>query len=596
MNEDIIYPKFECEIRLYEILENDTLFICTNYLPKFYEQNEPNIFANIWIIDITNKNLAKERHHNCTKIERKLPRKAKLRQIRTILEKNNMVEGNDVAEESNYVKSNQFQMGSNYYFLNKDKIQVAIEYEVEKNLVDILQIGDILHIIKTSDTDWARLKNESDYGFVLKEDIVTKAQAQAFYTLSRDQWKIDNMFEEKFECKHKLDTLCNRSLIAYNNISATIPCLTISLRASLVNRNEMFTSYETTKQYSHTKVEKAVITIEDKNIHLTNKFKIEVEAALNSEQTYIKVTKITVNMNARTTSSSIGGIIGNKSQSEKKSELLNSETKKSYFRIIGGDKEKYYKHEKINWMESLKNSQSWEIIEYDDIHSIFDLLDNKLRKKALKALGQRILKAKVETLTFELDLHSKKPYIYPLHDKLDISNLDEYQIFASLLSYPSQFDCFQEYQIKFESNKYTVDVGKNNQYTAKISIPHKEASNILNTCLLSTCILESPDKTASNEIINFPTQDKVILYKEHPTTVIGTYFSYSKNSACLFIHDLKNEKNSIEESFLQRLKLFSSTVIIEDDNYKDYVGQAKIKWNNNRSQPRIFCGTGDKFE
>ncbi|CAG8855170.1 8612_t:CDS:2, partial [Gigaspora margarita] len=191
-------------------------------------------------------------------------------------------------------------------------------------------------------------------------------------------------------------------------------------------------------------------------------------------------------------------------------------------------------HEKINWMESLKNSQSWEIIEYDDIHSIFDLLDNDLRKKALKALGQRILKAKVETLTFEL--HSKKPYIYPLHDKLDISNLDEYQIFASLLivihhvmskkkrkqntkefsiqlglvviGYPSQFDFFPEYQIKFESNKYTVDVGKNNQYTAKIPIPHKEASNILNTCLLSTCILESPDKTASNEIINLPTQDK----------------------------------------------------------------------------------------
>ncbi|CAG8838718.1 30766_t:CDS:2, partial [Gigaspora margarita] len=328
------------EIRLYEILENDTLFICTNYLPKFYEQNEPNILANIWIIDITNKNLTEESYHNCTKIERKLPREAKLRQIRTILEKNNMVEGNDVAEDSNYVKSNQFQMGSNYYFLNKDKTQVAIEYEAEKDL--------------------------SDYGFVLKEDIVTKAQAQAFYTLSRNQWKVDNMFEEKFECKHKLDTLCKRSLITYNNISATIPCITISLRASLENRNEMFTSYETSKQYSHTKVEKAVITIEDKNIHLTNKFKIEVEAALNSdcsnettrkklfevseryghfyarcivfggaiieevsnnasssEQTYIKDTKITVNMNARTTSSSIGGTIGNKSQSEKKSELSN---------------------------------------------------------------------------------------------------------------------------------------------------------------------------------------------------------------------------------------------------------------------------------
>ncbi|CAG8823213.1 2746_t:CDS:2, partial [Gigaspora margarita] len=70
-------------------------------------------------------------------------------------------------------------------------------------------------------------------------------------------------------------------------------------------------------------------------------------------------------------------------------------------------------------------------------------------------------------------------------------------------------------------------------------------------------------KTASNEIINLPTQDKVILYKEHPTTVIGIFFA--------------------------KIELFSSTVIIEDDNYKDYVGQAKIKWNNNRSQPRIFC-------
>ncbi|CAG8845487.1 28296_t:CDS:2, partial [Gigaspora margarita] len=327
MNENIIHPKIEGELRLYEILENDTLFICTNYLPKFYDQNEPNIFANIWIIDITNKNLTKESYHNCTKIECKLPRKAKLRQIRTILEKNNMVEGNDVAEKSNYVKSNQFQMGSNYYFLNKDKIQVAIEYEAKKDLVDILQIGDILHIIKTSDTDWTRLKNESDYGFVLKEDIVTKAQAQAFYTLSRNQWKVDNMFEEKFECKHKLDTLCKRSLITYNNISATIPCITISLRASLENRNEMFTSYETSKQYSHTKVEKAKDMATSMHVVsflvelLLKKFPImQVQV---SEQAYIKDTKITVNMNARTTSGSIGGTIGNKSQSEKKSELSN---------------------------------------------------------------------------------------------------------------------------------------------------------------------------------------------------------------------------------------------------------------------------------
>ncbi|CAG8789946.1 19731_t:CDS:1, partial [Racocetra fulgida] len=58
-------------------------------------------------------------------------------------------------------------------------------------------------------------------------------------------------------------------------------------------------------------------------------------------------------------------------------------------RVIGGNITTY--KDEPEWIKSLDDFRTWKIIEYDEICPIFDLLDSKLRKEVLEALGQRIL-------------------------------------------------------------------------------------------------------------------------------------------------------------------------------------------------------------
>ncbi|CAG8593487.1 7375_t:CDS:2 [Racocetra fulgida] len=77
----------------------------------------------------------------------------------------------------------------------------------------------------------------------------------------------------------------------------------------------------------------------------------------------------------------------------------------------------------------------WDIIAYDEIHLIFDLLDNdypKLRKEILDILGQRIMSAGVSDI---IKHDFATPFTYPLETKLTkIEDIYKCHIFASIMN------------------------------------------------------------------------------------------------------------------------------------------------------------------
>ncbi|RIA95363.1 hypothetical protein C1645_816731 [Glomus cerebriforme] len=88
--------------------------------------------------------------------------------------------------------------------------------------------------------------------------------------------------------------------------------------------------------------------------------------------------------------------IENKSRDSKKKSKFYSF---NYMKLLGGkhpsDKDFDEDAEK-NWIESLKDYQNWDCIEFKDPISIFQLLPDDLRKESIKSIGKRILHASAD--------------------------------------------------------------------------------------------------------------------------------------------------------------------------------------------------------
>ncbi|CAG8735028.1 2535_t:CDS:2 [Cetraspora pellucida] len=87
-------------------------------------------------------------------------------------------------------------------------------------------------------------------------------------------------------------------------------------------------------------------------------------------------------------------------------------------------------------------------IEYSDVYPLFNLLDDKLQNRILKASGERMLKARNENLSFSLDKGQKTSYVYNLSKQLsDIPNIMDCQIFTPIMN--KNEDVFSS-RIKYE--------------------------------------------------------------------------------------------------------------------------------------------------
>ncbi|CAG8486209.1 23671_t:CDS:2 [Cetraspora pellucida] len=502
------------------------------------------------------------------------------------------------------------------YFLSKKNEPILHEEESNLPLESILResISKNYYHIQIVDV-WTKLIEMIEQGFVFEDNLVNNAPKVAF-TINKDKIKsiifkakenstipeFFNYEEEKIEeCKRELDILCARNLISYKD-STIVPWLSIFLgkskEASLENlKNKM------TTEIFITKFKKAEIFISKEYIILTEEFKRKIKKTINSNKNYHEImdnlreiTKDYGYFYARHIV--FGGAIIEETNPE------NS----TYPRIIGGGNFGKQPSPK-EFAESLKDFKKWRIIEYSDICSIFDLLDDELRKKVLDLLGYRILKADIKDIPLNHDFSEKKFYIYSLAPQLEelskITNIQDCHIFASIMNkddgvfslrveyindesspaivvhnitniqnkypirigwiivgQPNNFDfhfVHTEYPIVLKSKKCSVSYKAGKHY--RIEIPDFDGS-----CMLSTCVLETPSKTTQ------------------ATFVVGSHIIPSSHLACIFVHDLKDNTINDDELF-QKLKLFVCTI---DANQKCNGGQLNINWIKDKNHPNVF--------
>ncbi|CAG8564024.1 11079_t:CDS:2 [Dentiscutata heterogama] len=544
-----------------------------------------------------------------------------------------------------------------FCFLNLEKARIHKSAEDKLMLGQILLIGkngqNVLNIRREHDYyDLVKLMNKCGYGFIIKNSSVEQAEYRAFtITKTPDQHIFENKYDEgTLKCKNEFHELCERNFITFINATFTLPWVSAFFGVNREVSLKKLENYEDVTEYSYIKMRRVSVNISKNVISVNKEFSDDVEKAL-EEKTQDKRVESLKKIAEKygyfyANSVYFGGVIVKKKEKTKysnehsKAKKLEITAKTSPQKIIeactgsnskicqniktvtdnsisggtikGGDLAKFSFDKFVDchdWINSLKDPETWGIIEYHHINSIFSLLDEDLQTKVLEALGKRILRAEVNEIMYQTE---KEQYIYELAEKLsDIPNIKDCQIFTTIMKekmdrhifstcvsydgssdkpiiiinrtpskkkpkrkyipvrigwiivgYPTDtFDFDLSNQVVIESRKcglkqYTIN---NNDF------PHLNNLQFIKKYALATCVLDKVETTtqenASNSSISSISVTSQLNARELKL-VVGSYFSRPLDSACLFAYCSKDRKKQLSrkddqnDSFLQHLKLF----------------------------------------
>ncbi|CAG8701519.1 10364_t:CDS:2, partial [Cetraspora pellucida] len=269
-------------------------------------------------------------------------------------------------------------------------------------------------------------------GYIFDNNVVIKKASKQAFTIDVDKveskTEINNEIENVEKCDSKLEALLKRNFISCKNISNLFPCLSVFLGATSCKT----LNYITTVECSYRKWEKEELKISKSNIDPTNNFIMEVEHALESDDKEAQLRRVSNeygNFYARRLV--FGGAMIE--------EIIDIDDSQNYeIRVIGGNEEYININSSLKpWVMSLNNRNTWDIIEYDEIYSIFDILDCSLQQNILDVLGHRILKAGINDIPINWDFSNNAPYVHSLAPQftgLDkITKITNCYIFASIL-------------------------------------------------------------------------------------------------------------------------------------------------------------------
>ncbi|CAG8790363.1 21664_t:CDS:2, partial [Gigaspora margarita] len=321
------------------------------------------------------------------------------------------------------------------------------------NLLDVVEIKDdgnhYLYITLNAEFDLTQLRSEKGFR-INKDGSVTRAPAQAL------KLTLIKQYEEIYECKHEMAADCKRSLIFDVNFSVAFPeWITITTKLSRENSHHTRKQHMTYTRHLCERIVKGVLPILDKNIIVEKNFIEDVENVLdgtNSDDdkisklceisekyghfyarhlilggTIIRNEKHTENSvensKVKTTNVQFGVKIANILRPEVDVVHGNTDIYNNYNNntkncetVIGGNETEYSQDDKNPWKQSLNDETKWKIIGYEEVYSLFELLEDELKKKVLKVMGHQILEAKVAEIPFNIKRYekNKKPYIHKL--------------------------------------------------------------------------------------------------------------------------------------------------------------------------------------
>ncbi|KAF0480861.1 hsp70 family protein [Gigaspora margarita] len=423
---------------------------------------------------------------------------------------------------------------------------------------------------------------------------------------------------------------------------------------------EKFTRFQRSIEYSYIRDQRATIDFSKARITANEDFRQEIDIALNEETNDRKIVKLREisakygNFYAQRIH--FGGAVINKIvNSESSSEDRGKRTIKGGFgtdinvhtieteaylnitheannqtrsrnknmdsktRVVGGDPTKYFEDGIVSWKKSLNDGSKWEVIGYDKIYPIFEVLDNERRNKIIKVLDQRILKAKRVDITMKLE--AMDPYVYQMEKELaGISNINECQIFASIMSENNEDKKVYAVHVIYTSSSpaIVVHLVQRKEKTTMSRKVGEPARNIFKKilkkpscsitlgwiivgpptsfdfdlfpavlksrncsisrqndryvaitpehqhCILGTCVLKLAEE-------NNPMESKI---------VVGSHFT-GKNSACLFVYDLENREKPVnDETIYQGLTLNYCTVETSSPENCN-ANRIRVDWSKN---------------
>ncbi|CAG8482244.1 7244_t:CDS:2 [Dentiscutata heterogama] len=510
--------------------------------------------------------------------------------------------------------------------------------------------GEYLKIWKTKEDkvrDW--FIDNYDCGFKFNENkFIEKVYRKAFeFTPNDIIVKLERHDEsDTVICSHELDVLCSKNRILDGEIKVGLPWLSIFLGIKRGTDKQKFKNIELFSEYSVETWKEAKITFSKSCVKPTNKLIKDVNDALSENTTNEKIQallKVTKEYGSFYACSLIFGKarFREKEQINRLNESSRSTNTGAQFEIkpnvhgieagIGlnisnGTNNKSrsldsYLHSRNKDIGDRDDYTKWEIIGYDKIHLIFDLLDDDLQKKILDVLGHRILSAGSVPINHDF----KKPLPFPLdtaltnvidaskcHIFVSITNQNVENAFSLHVDYvdkhtpeivvyrfgrkkniltrairgikgtktysfelnwiivgqPKDFDFdMTDYPVILRSYNYNDFEMKNNF----IQIPidkiqnFKDIQKLRETCILSTCVLET--SSLSKDLYN----------REKTTIVFSTHYSRTKHAACMFAYNFNDKKNFVNEEILRNLKLHICAVDV-DLSYKTFkFGQIPIK-------------------
>ncbi|CAG8811098.1 35318_t:CDS:2 [Gigaspora margarita] len=488
------------------------------------------------------------------------------------------------------------------------------------------------------DQTLAHLLNKCDRGFKFDENKSIISAPYKAFKIKTDKNElielrlINNEISFMKECKHELDIFCNKNLILGGKIKIGLPWLSIFFGISHDNVKQKLKKFKKSIKYSQEIWEKAEIIFSKSCIEPTDDLIKDVNDALGKDTTKMKLdalrkisekygsfyacrlifgkAKVKVVKHAENSDESL-----NASSTEVQSEvrhtiIANADLNATY--RTQNESRSFDSYSTLDAKEigNLENYTTWAIIGYDEIKLIFDLLDDGLRKNVLDVLGHRILSSGFVYL--ESDFENSRPCTYRLEtSQTKIEDIRGYQIFASImnnneedtfslhvnyideytpeiivhlipLGQPKDFDFdMADYPVILRSYKYSNFNNMNNSIKISFSdIPNfiKEIRKFHETCILSTCVLES-----STENNRYPLGTSI---------VIGTHLSLSNNSACLFTYNFDGN-NHIDQNILRRRSLHICAVDVDFSN--ETSGQVDIKWHKN-DNAKISYGVEDPIK
>ncbi|CAG8450968.1 12081_t:CDS:2 [Cetraspora pellucida] len=385
--------------------------------------------------------------------------------------------------ENDLIEQNYFFMCSECCFLDQKKAGIPKLGENKLILGEILSVENsnyILNIDCKRGHDVINLINKCGCGLIIKDGLVEQAEYNAFTFKKAPDHRILNGkyadYYKSFECKNEFQELCKRNFITFESATSILPWVSVFLGVSYSDSLEKLKEYNEAKKYSFASVKRAKITISKNCISLTKEFKKEIEKALEEENKNKKIENLKQIAEKYgyfyPSTVYFGGIIVQRTEDIKyiKSEDLNinpeiglngvksnigvSLQRKSNnndeiviteysYTIKGGDISKFKFNDRSEWINSINDSEKWDIIEYYKINSIFSLLDGDLKKRVIEALGKRILKAEIETIQYE---ENKNKHVHDLSRQLkNIPDVQDCHILTTVLKTSKDRHVFSSY-------------------------------------------------------------------------------------------------------------------------------------------------------